>query len=365
MTLDFLPRTQIASSDWDALVKCSPDGWIFALYGWQELILAVESWDFEDFSFGFHENGKLVAVVPLQFNPQNGRMSSSAWGGCGPIISGTLVGKARHRVIQGALEFCIGYARERGATHFDFSISPVTQTALGSLWGINPFVFHGMDDCSGMSQVIDLTSSESQLWAGLSPDARRQIRIAKDKGYTVERASWTENLNDYYILHEETYKRTGVHPHPKAYFEGIAVHMGSTSDSVLWVARSATGAVVAYHNAAWFNSGGSYHTGCSTNDVKQYGVGYLLFWEAICGAKTAGIRWYECGPIFPGSDNTKQQGLSTFKTKFGGQPHRHFISAKLLKSQCSSKSAPMLGPWARIQARMFSLYEMCRSNNVK
>lgn len=326
MALQTITRSCIGASDWDAVVDASPDGWVFSLFGWQELILAVDKWGLEELSFGLRENGKLVAVVPLQFNRHNGKISSSGWGGSGPVLHGSLIGKNRLRVMQAALDHCIALGRQCGASHFDFSVSPVTRSSIASAWGVNPFVFYGFEDQSILSQVIDLEPAEETLWAGLSADARRQVRIAREKGYTVERANWVECIDHYYTLHCETYRRTGLEPHPREYFAGIATHIAPSGHAVLWRACSSNGESIAYHNAAWFGSSGYYHTGCSTKAADHSGASYLLFWEALLGAKATGLRWYDCGPIFPNTCNEKQRGLTTFKSKFGGDAHRIFQS---------------------------------------
>lgn len=340
MALQTIARSGIGASDWDAVVNASPDGWVFSLFGWQELILAVDKWGLEELSFGLRENGKLVAVIPLQFNRHNGKISSSGWGGSGPVLHGSLVGKNRLRVMQAALDHCVALGRQCGASHFDFSLSPVTRSSITSAWGVNPFVFYGFEDQSILSQIIDLEPAEEILWAGLSTDARRQVRIAREKGYTVERVNWEECVDHYYTLHCETYRRTGVEPHPKEYFAGIAAHIAPRGHSVLWCARDPEGAAIAYHNAAWFGNGGYYHTGCSAAMTNELGVSYLLFWEVMLGAKKAGIRWYDCGAIFPHAKDTKQRGLTVFKTKFGGEVHRYFRAEILLQEAAESAISP-------------------------
>jgi hypothetical protein len=326
MSLEVISRAETTQADWDALVCGSPDGWVFSLWGWQELILAVEPWALEDHSFAIREGRRLLAVVPLQYHPGSGLMASSGWGGSGPVIDDRLDGKARNKLMGQAIEHCITLTRERGAAGFDVSLSPVTITSLSSAWGVNPLVFHGLEDRSGLAQVIDLSKSEEELWADLTSDARRQIKQAREAGYHVERVNWPEHVDRYYDLHTATYQRTGVSPHEREYFAGIADHTASTGNSVLWAVYRTGVEVVAYHGAAWFGAGATYHTGCSTVEDRDAGASYLLFWEAMLGAKHAGMRWYECGAIFPGAAATqKQKGLSTFKTKFGGQPHRQFF----------------------------------------
>jgi hypothetical protein len=328
LNMDIVLRKELLAVEWDALVNASPDGWVFSLWDWQELILAVEPWALEDHSFAIRDGRLLLAVVPLQYHPGSGRMASSGWGGSGPVIDGRLDERTRKKLMGQSIQHCIDLARERGATGFDVSLSPVTATSISTAWGVNPLVFHGLEDRSGLAQVLDLSLSEDDLWTGLSADARRQIKKARESGLCVERVVWAQHLDRYYELHGATYTRTGVQQHPRAYFAGIAAHTAPSGHSVLWAVRTPAWEILAYHNASWFGCGASYHTGCSLEDAGFPGASYLLFWEAMLGAKHAGIRWYDCGAIFPGAvGSEKQKGLSTFKTKFGGQPHRQFSAS--------------------------------------
>ncbi len=84
-------------------------------------------------------------------------MASTAWGGSGPVIDGRLDGKSRKKLMGQAIQYCIDRARERGADGFDVSLSPVTATSISSVWGVNPLVFHELEDRSGLSQVVDLS----------------------------------------------------------------------------------------------------------------------------------------------------------------------------------------------------------------
>lgn len=328
MSLEVIARGEATRADWDAIVCSSPDGWVFSLWNWQELILAVKPWALEDHSFVIREGRRLLAVVPLQYYPGSNRMSSTGWSGSGPVIDGRVTGKVRNKLMGRAIRHCIDLARERGAAGFDVPLSPVTASSISSAWGVNPMVLHGLEDRSGLAQVVDLSKSEDELWADLTSDARRQIRQAREAGLVVERVDWAEHLDHYYELHVATYARTGVQPHPRAYFAGIAAHTAPSDHSVLWSVRTPAGDVLAYHNAAWFGVGAYYHTGCSAQNAGLFGASYLLFWESMLGAKHAGIRWYDCGAVFPGKTSSeKQKSLSTFKTKFGGEPHRHFLGS--------------------------------------
>lgn len=290
--------------------------------------------------------------MPLQFNPSSKTIASSGWGGVGPVLVSGLSKKQRTRVLQIALDHAESLGRELGAEQLEFWLSPVTLTSLNSKWGVNPYVFFGFEDNSGLSQVIDLSKTENELWKDVSETTRHAIAKAQKAGFVVEETSWPEAVDDYYAMHCETYRRTGVSPHPKTYFEGIAREMWPKGHSVLWAVRNVEGRTLAYHNAVWFRESAFYHTGCSTAAALQEGVNYLLFWHALLTAKYKGIRWYDCGEIAPGAVG-KRQGLTTFKTKFGGEPHRFFKCSKNLSKEgfeegSSSSRASLRSLWQRL-----------------
>ena len=189
---------------------------------------------------------------------------------------------------------------------------------------MNPFALQGLADTSLTSQVLALDASEDELWMGLSKTARNLVRRAEKSGYHVEIADWLTSLDTYYSIHCETYLRTGVSPHPRRYFEGIAQHIAPSGASRLLALLTPGGETIAYHNTAQFGVGACYHTGSSRNIAQSDSVGYLLMWEAIKAAKQAGALWYDCGLIFPTATDQKQKGLTLFKTRFGGEPHRAF-----------------------------------------
>ena len=94
--------------------------------------------------------------------------------------------------------------------------------------------------------------------------------------------------------------------------------MAPLGHSVLWVARDRAGVPIGFHNDMYFGKGAWYHTGCSTQAALENGANYLLFWEALRGAKASGRRYYDCGEVFPDAGQGKSKGLTFFKTRFGG-----------------------------------------------
>ncbi len=324
MSREFVPLNADIASDWDKLVEGSPDGWVFALAPWQRLILAVEPWGLRDYSFAHYENRRLVAVMPLQWSPHTNRMASSGWGGSGPVLAGNLDARARDRVLAVMIRHARTLAIEAGASVLELAVLPVTRSSIGARWGVNPFAFYGFTDCSQLSQVLDLSRSEDELFQAISPTTKPLLKRALDHGIEVRRVDWVEYLDAYYPCHCETYARTGVDPHPKAYFSGIAHEIAPLGYAVLLAAFTHRGEPIAFHNAARFGNGALYHTGCSHPRALELGTNHLLLWQSILSAKQDGLGWFDVGTILPGTTDPKLKGLSLFKTRFGGETHRFF-----------------------------------------
>jgi hypothetical protein len=360
--LNVVPIAEINPGDWDSLVRSSPDGWVFGLRGWQRLVTDVEPWGFQELGFGLVDGNKLVAVMPLHFQPSSKVAGSSGWGGAGPIVADNVEPARRASIIAEALGEATLRASASGAVRLDIASSPVTRRAIAGDRDDDAYLAWGFVDRSLTSQVIALDRSEQDIWMGLSKTARNLVRRAKKAGYRVEQVDWQANLDVYYDMHTETYTRTGVTPHPKAYFAGIAKHVAPSNSARLFAILTPAGEPIAFHNMAVLDPGAYYHTGCSREIAGNDGIGYLLMWEAIHAAKRAGALWFDCGWIFPTATDTKQQGLTMFKTRFGGEPHRAF-RAELVGEQLSSQSiaepsagaatAPSPGPlnWTKLQIR--------------
>jgi hypothetical protein len=354
--MNSVPFDAVPQEQWDTLVMRSPDGWPFALSSWRRLILAVCEWQLEDRSFAVFDSSEMCAVVPMQLDHRSRALGMTGWGGCGPIIAGQV--SARHRdLIRTAVVGMVDEAAAKlDAKALHFSLPPVTVSAIENGRGVNPYAFCGLEDCSGIAQVIDLSADEVSLWRGLSETARQTVRKAEKGGIVVVEADWGEMLNRYYRIHEENYLRTGVTPHPISYFSGIANEMAVAGHSVLWAALDQEGEAIAFHNDMHFGAGVWYHTGCSTEAGLATGANYLLFWRSMLGARAAGRQWYDCGEIFPVSDDKKRNGLTLFKTRFGGQPHRFLKASKNYNSREGNAVSASVPLPASCVGRLLQMY---------
>jgi SAM-dependent methyltransferase len=326
----FRPFADVPASEWDALVESSPDGWVWALSRWQKLILDVQEWGLADFSFGAYAGSRLVGVMPLQYQAASQKMASSGWGLVGPVISGAHGSQERTPLLRAMLAHAEELAREQKATRVELGASPLTASSRNARWGVNPFVPFGYEDISTHTKIVALELGIESIWSSISENAKRKIKLATKLGVTVQRVDWLSMLDRYYEAHCTTYRRTGVTPHPRTYFEAIARELAPRGHAVLWAAFTRAGEPIAFRNDARCRDGVVYHTGCSKNEALETGANYLLVWEAVQGAVRDGFRWYEIGEVFPAAKDGKARGLTEYKSRFGGDLHRYFKAFKIL-----------------------------------
>lgn len=348
MPLTVVSISEIKPGDWDNLVRSSPDGWVFGLHGWQQLVTEVEPWGFQELGFGLVDGNELVAVMPLHFQPSSRVAASGGWGGAGPIVADGIAPERYASIVGEALGEAIKRATANGAVRLGIASSPVTRRAISGDGEAGPYVASGFVDRSLRSQIIALDRSEQDIWMGLSKTARNLVRGAEKAGYRVEQVEWEANLDAYYDMHTETYIRTGTTPHPRSYFEGIAKHIASSGAARLVAILTPAGEPIAFHNMAVLGPGAFYHTGCSREIAESDGAGYLLMFGAINAARSAGVSRYDCGWIFPEAGEGKQKGLTLFKTRFGGEPRQSF-RAELSFAQHSSAVQPDSAPPSHIR----------------
>ena len=319
--MEFYWLKDAIETEWDELVYSSEDGWFTCLSIWQKMIAGIPEWGYKDLSFALYDKGKILALMPIQLT-KNKQIVSTAMGAGGVVISSDIYGKFRAKIIRTILDNVKKIAKKYNVHSIEILVSPLNQTSLQNIRGINNLIHYEYKDVSTYTKILNLEYSRKKLWSDLSQDARQNIKKAEKSGYFVERSCWEDFIDDYYAIHQETYFRTGATPHPKSYFQGISQIIEQAGHSALWVGKDCKGKPVAFHNCARHGSGALYWTGCCKTESLNSGINYMLFWKAILGAKEDGYGWYEIGEVFPNVLDGKLKGLTVFKSKFGGELHR-------------------------------------------
>jgi lipid II:glycine glycyltransferase (peptidoglycan interpeptide bridge formation enzyme) len=170
------------------------------------------------------------------------------------------------------------------------------------------------------SYIVDLNQNEEALWSSVSASHRRKIRLAMKAGVKIR--SGLEYAETAYRLVRETFARSSLpfmkHEEFRRFVSGvgdfirilIAEHQGVLQGCAIFPFS-------AYR--AYYVYGGSI-------PETQTGAMHLLHWEAIRLFKGMGVRHYDfAGARIDPEKGSKQEGINTFKERFGGCLHKGYL----------------------------------------
>ena len=313
-------RRDVGRVAWDAFVDWSDEAWLWHRYDLQD---ALATWPGRsDASFALCAGDEPLAIVPVHFveyaQARVLRLAAlDSFGG--PATAPHLAPRRRARVLDEVMGELRRLAGRRRTTRIDMTLAPLAPALRGERCPrTNPLLALGMENALTQTWIVDLRGGRDAAWDGMEGRARTTVRKAERAGLTVRVADGPRDLDEYYRLHLDTVARTGIAPHPKAYFERIwQDFMGSGTARVL-VAEHA-GRVVAARNFAVFKGASVCWTAASDAHALDLGANSLLQWRAMEWMVDAGIEWSETGEAFPAARTGKSQGLTMFKASFGGE----------------------------------------------
>ena len=318
--LQIRPRVEISKDKWDAFVDSSDEAWLWHRY---DLIEALSTWPtYLDISFAIvDEHDTLLAVVPLHRQARTYlklfpvvRLTSLG----GPACATQLCLSTRAQVLLTVYENLKFLVSNTGALGLEIKLAPLAPWLhSSSAPKVNPLVIAGMENRQTETWIVDLASTPEDIRKRYSELTRRELRKAKGLEFRLREASGTKDIDVYYKLHLETYKRTGATPHPIDYFRMIFEKFQSRGLArILFAERR--GEVVAAQNTGQYKTGAIYWTGASISE-KEGGENRLLFDAQIMASRAAGCRYYETGQAFVNFGDAKDAGLSRFKRSFGAE----------------------------------------------
>ncbi len=178
----------------------------------------------------------------------------------------------------------------------------------------------GADAAPYGSYIIDLMQTEDALWANLHSKHRNVVRNAINKG--VEIADGIEFMETAHTLIRDTLKRSKLGFMSLNEFNRF-VHGLNENIKILIATHDGVPqgcAVMPYsQHSAYYLYGGSISHPLS-------GAMNLLQWEAIKIFRNMGVKRYDfVGARINPSEGSKQEGLMTFKQRFGGYLSKGFM----------------------------------------
>lgn len=311
------PRGELDASAWDALVDSSDEGWLWHRHGFQDLLT---TWPARtDLSFAVGDGDRPALVVPVHLVRRPLRLGSAlrrldSLGG--PCIADDLDRRARREVTALAVEHLGTLLQKTRSIDLVATLPPLAPAWRRPVVRVNPLLELGFEDASGQTWVVDLQQPEGDLWRAVQGRKRTQVRQAERLGVTVREAG-PDDLDAYYRLHVETMARTGLGPHPFAYFAGVWLDALPYGRATAWLAEH-KGSPVAGLVVACDKGAASYWLGASSSRGRELHANDLLQWRAILDARERGLVAYESGEAKLGASG-KQRGIGDFKRKFGGR----------------------------------------------
>jgi hypothetical protein len=162
------------------------------------------------------------------------------------------------------------------------------------------------------TQVIDLTQSEETLFGNLNSSHRRKVRLAQKANVQIRIGA--EYLAAAYALVRDTFKRSSIPFMGYESFKRIAD--GLAENIKVFVAEHEgviQGCVIVpfSQHTAYYVYGGSI-------SEPTAGAMNLIHWEAIRLFRGLGVKRYDfCGVRINPEPGSKQEGLKSFKERFG------------------------------------------------
>lgn len=202
--------------------------------------------------------------------------------------------------------------------------------------------------------------TEESIKADMRKTTRNLIGRAEREGVTVEASKNPEaDLDIYFKLQEETYKRHHFVPYRESYIRAQVKHFAPLGQAIVYVARY-QGEPVAASVHMTYGGITSYHHGASTHKYAKIPASYLLQWTAISEARGRGDSIYNFWGIAPRKVNEAGEeviidkkhpfaGVTTFKTGFGGKPLplMHCIDVPLTNSYYATRMFEFVRKWRR------------------
>lgn len=167
------------------------------------------------------------------------------------------------------------------------------------------------------SNILNLTKPISDLHAGLHKKHRNIIRKAEKMRMIVEEGN---DLDLYYKLSEETYKRSGGKGPSYEFLKKLYENLNPKKMCRIFFTKHEN-KILAATFMLFCGDRVYYFQGASAE--KTYGASNLLQWEIIKKAKVEGYKWYD----FSGFGGLR--GIDRFKERFGGDMKIYYSGYKV------------------------------------
>lgn len=326
----FVKKSEISESEWDQLIVDSPDGWLYQTSAW---INYACRWGSDSRSFAVLSGAKqLVGIFPLYREDlvirKIIRLKRLYTGMSGPVLGAAIAPKSRQKLWKAMFGHVDDIAARERVDLLQVRLTTLAPSYLPPhRHDVNPLFYVGcvsplsfgaeIGTVQPLTRMMYLDKPEQQLLMEMDTDCRAAVRQAERKGLCFVEGESTAALKTYFDLHQESWSRTGLVPHPYRYFEDMSDSLRSTDSLKLFFAvyEGRTVAAIMIHV---FKEGAFYWGGCSSGDSLTLRPNNFLLWNVVRWAKNRGCRFFEIGQFYPHpTASLKEYNVGKFKTQFG------------------------------------------------
>ena len=189
-----------------------------------------------------------------------------------------------------------------------------------------PAPFPGVENLSCPTVAIDLGQEEDALWNGVESKTRKVIRQAMREGVEVARVPLSaESWNEFHMAYQKLRSRKKAADPLGTGQIGELIERGFF---VLTASRDAGGNVLSWHGyvrcgdrARLINTVSALDPARDTQWNNLVGRAHRLHhWKDMLLFKEEGIKTYDLGGVYRGTEDQEQINIARFKTSFGGEP---------------------------------------------
>jgi hypothetical protein len=173
--------------------------------------------------------------------------------------------------------------------------------------------------------VIDLTPPEETLWAGVERKTRKVIRQAEREGVGM-RVMTSLSQEDWHSFRAAYDKLQNRRKKVEPLGIGLIHELIEKNRFVMTVCADAEGNILSWHCYVRCGGHARLHETVSTIDPERgtqwnnmVGRAHRLHhWKDMLFFKAEGVRSYDLGGVYRGTQDQEQIGIARFKTSFGG-----------------------------------------------
>lgn len=290
----------------------------------------LQSWEWGEFRkktgvaverLGFFDKGKLVDAIQVSFHPIPVLGQTAGYFPKGTTVTDDHIAALRQLGQQhNSLFIKLEPNLSRPVSDNDTTASTSPEFTKLEQFLANNDCTEGKPLFTKYTYQLDLTKSETDLFAGLSSKTRYNVNLAIKKGVQIYENTSLEGMEQYLSVLTETTKRQGFYAHSPSYFRQMWESLGKSGMMHIFHAVYNDVIVVSWIVFV-FNGVLYYPYGASRSIYRDVMASNLMMWEVIRFGQAQKCTLFDMWGALGPKPDTKNPwyGFHRFKKGYGAQ----------------------------------------------